>query len=180
VKIEVTVSGIDFEGGTLGRGTALYLRNGSNLTSVGTVTIDSSDIAYLAANDMLYDEVLHEIGHALGIGTTWSLFGLVSGNGYTGQYALQAYKELSGNASATFVPVESSGGSGTAGKHWSEAVFGNELMSAYATPEPRSLSVLTIASLRDLGYSVDYSQADPYTMPGHLMAGLTEEDDQVA
>jgi hypothetical protein len=166
VRIEVSVNGIDNAGGVLGRGTALYLRNGSNLTSVGTVRIDSSDVEYLATNGMLYDVVMHEIGHALGLGTTWSLFGLVSDGGYTGQYALQAYRDLSGDASATYVPIENDGSSGTAGKHWSEAVFGNELMTGFTSPGTRSpLSVMTIAALRDLGYSVDYAQADPYSLP---------------
>ena len=47
-----------------------------------------------------------------------------------------------------------SDGSGTAGVHWSEAVFGNELMTGYISGTPDPLSSLTIAALRDLGYSV--------------------------
>lgn len=59
----------------------------------------------------------------------------------------------------------STGGSGSAGKHWAEQVFGNELMTPRMTGLPNPLSTLTIAALRDLGYSVDYGQADSYSLP---------------
>jgi hypothetical protein len=124
----------------------------------------------MAPNGTLVNAVMHEMGNVLGIGSLWSLFGLESNGQHTGQYGLEAYRELSGDASATFVPVETGGGSGTAGKHWSEAVFGNELMTPVATSASLPLSKLTIAALRDLGYSVDYAQAEPYTMPGHAVA----------
>jgi hypothetical protein len=97
--------------------------------------------------------------------------GLKSGSQYTGHYALDAYRQLSGNGAASYVPLETSGGSGTAGVHWSEAVFGNELMTGYIAGTPAPLSSLTIAGLRDLGYSVNTGQAEPYVMPGHLTAG---------
>ena len=57
------------------------------------------------------------------------------------------------------------GPSGTAGKHWSEAIFGNELLTGFAEAAgvAMPLSILTIASLRDIG-SVDYTQAEPYNL----------------
>jgi len=171
VRIDVSVSGIDNAGGALAGGKPVYVRSSGGLTSYGTVTIDSSDIASMAANGTLMNAVMHEMGHVLGIGSLWSTFGLASNGQYTGQYGLEAYRELSGDASATFVPVETGGGSGTAGKHWSEAVFGNELMSPNMTGTSNPLSLLTIAALRDLGYTVDYAQADPYTLPGLAGAG---------
>ena len=39
----------------------------------------------------------------------------------------------------------------------------NELMTGYLSAGDNPLSRLSIATLQDLGYSVDYSQADPYT-----------------
>src|SRR5262245_11564710 len=69
-------------------------------------------------------------------------------------------------------PLETTGGSGTAFVHWSEAVFDNELMTGFAESPGVSmpLSIVTIGGLQDLGYTVDYSAADPYRLPGHLMA----------
>jgi len=67
------------------------------------------------------------------------------------------------------VPLETGGGSGTAGSHWSEAVFNTELMTGYndvgteAIPDP--LSALTVASLKDLGYVVSATPPiDPYSL----------------
>jgi len=60
-------------------------------------------------------------------------------------------------------PVETDFGSGAAGLHWDEECLVDELMTGKvdgATIFP--LSKLTIASLEDLGYNVDYSAADEY------------------
>ena len=50
--------------------------------------------------------------------------------------------------------------------HWRGTVFGNELMASNVDAQyPYFLSAITIQSLADLGYKVDPSQADPYTLP---------------
>ena len=70
------------------------------------------------------------------------------------------------------MPLETGGGPGTAGAHWSEAAFGNELMTGFISGIPDPLSTVTIGSLQDMGYTVNYSAADAYTLPGsHLAAG---------
>ena len=109
------------------------------------------------------------MGHILGIGTLWSSKGLKSGFTYTGSNALAEYRVLSGNSSALSIPLETGGGSGTAGVHWSEATFGNELMTGYVGSAPDPLSRMTIASLKDLGYSVNLGAADPYALAGHAV-----------
>jgi len=109
------------------------------------------------------------MGHVLGIGTLWSTMGLKNTfTTYGGTGAVEAFRQLSGNPGAGTVPLESSGGSGTAGVHWSESVFANELMTGFISGRPNPLSIMTIGALRDLGYSVNYGAADAYTMPGHL------------
>ena len=70
------------------------------------------------------------------------------------------------------VPLETGGGPGTAGSHRSEAVFGNELMTGYISGAPDPLSILTVATLQDVGYTVNYSAADFYSLPGHLVARI--------
>jgi hypothetical protein len=50
-------------------------------------------------------------------------------------------------------------------------VFGNELMTGFISGLPDPLSTVTIGSLQDMGYTVNYSMADSYTLPGHLAAG---------
>ena len=70
------------------------------------------------------------------------------------------------------VPLETGGGSGTALVHWSKSVFDNELMTGFveAAGVAMPLSIVTIGSLQDLGYTVDYNAADAYRLPGHLVA----------
>jgi hypothetical protein len=45
-------------------------------------------------------------------------------------------------------------------------MFGNELLTGFAEAAgvAMPLSILTIASLRDIGYSVDYTQAEAYNL----------------
>ena len=70
----------------------------------------------------------------------------------------------------TTPPVENLFGAGTAGAHWRESVFHAELMTGFIEVPgvQMPLSRITIASMKDLGYDVDYSQAD--TFVGHLIA----------
>jgi len=84
---------------------------------------------------------------------------------YVGQQGLAAYNAIT-SGTATGVPVENTGGSGTRDAHWRESVFGNELMTGFVGPGTNMpLSRLTVGSLADLGYSVNFAAADPYTLP---------------
>ena len=51
--------------------------------------------------------------------------------------------------------------------HWRSFVFDNELMTGVyrGTHEQRPLSQLTVALMEDIGYEVDYDQADEYAIP---------------
>jgi hypothetical protein len=171
LHITASVGGIDGPGGILGQANPEYYRVAGGQPITGFMTFDSADLAGMASNGTLLSVIEHEMGHVLGIGTMWSYDGLVSGSQYFGSHALLAYQLQSGNPSATSVPLETGGGPGTAGAHWSEAVFGNELMTGFIAGVPDPLSTVTIGSLQDMGYTVNYSAADPYTLPGHLVAG---------
>jgi hypothetical protein len=67
------------------------------------------------------------------------------------------------------VPVENTGGPGTADSHWRESVFGNELMTGTVN-EVNPLSRVTLGSMADLGYAVNLADADPYTLSPGLRA----------
>jgi hypothetical protein len=128
---------------------------------------------------LLYSVVLHEMGHILGIGTLWEDFGLLSGAGtsnpiFTGANATAQYNQIYGTT-ARGVPVEAGGGSGTADSHWRETVFTNELMTGWAGPGSNlPLSRVTVGSLADIGYTVNYAAADAYTPTSSgLSAGRT-------
>ena len=58
-----------------------------------------------------------------------------------------------------FIPVEQDGGSGTAGSHWDEETFGNELMTGYINEGQNYFTAMSAASFDDLGYVIrsDYA-----------------------
>lgn len=157
---------MDGPGGTLARsGPCLISGNtATGMPVAAQLIFDGSDIDSLASQ--LPGIATHELGHSLGIGTLWKMRGLVQGTGttdprYTGINALHEYAALGGSLGT--IPVENTGGTGTAGGHWREKTFGNELMTGYLNPGSNPLSRMSIGTLQDLGYTVDYAAADTYS-----------------
>jgi hypothetical protein len=177
VLIDASAAAIDGPGGVLGSAGPDTYRSGSLMPIHGTMQFDTADLAALEASGQLFATILHEMGHVLGIGTLWQARGLVTGVGtadprFTGAQATAAYDQIFGTT-ATSVPVENTGGSGTAGGHWRESVFGNELMTGYLDALPDPLSRVTVGALADFGYQVNFAAADSYAPPGGaaLVAG---------
>ena len=108
---------------------------------------------------------LHEMGHVLGFGAVvWEELGFLrnkhsnAGAHFNGPLAITAFNDAGGRYyRGRKVPVEQGGG------HWRKPVLGGELMVSGAGP---ALSAITIQSMADLGYGVDVTLADPYTLPG--------------
>jgi hypothetical protein len=129
------------------------------LPLTASMKLDSTDLKSASLSGTWDAIILHEMGHALGfVGSIFSQLGLTDNAGhFIGAQAVAAYGGL--------VPLEDTGGSGTAGSHWDEATFApngqpmsNELMTGYFVPgETTLLSDTTIGALADLGYTV----ADP-------------------
>ncbi|WP_395702720.1 pre-peptidase C-terminal domain-containing protein [Aquabacterium sp.] len=168
--IEAQISNIDGVGSILGQAGATAWRSSSDsgLAYRGMMQFDSADLAAMEADGTLESVILHEMGHVLGInGAMFRQKGLISGSNYIGANGVDAYRQVTGNLGLTAVPIETGGGSGTAGSHWSESVFHTELMTGYAeNAPPMPLSIITVGCLEDLGYQVNYAAADPYTLGG--------------
>lgn len=106
----------------------------------------------------------------LGIGPLWKVNGLIDQNQVPCPYKLDSaasreFQALSGCTGA--IPVEMSftrAGSNCA--HWQEYCLKSEMMTPTANAD-LPISRMTIASLEDLGYTVDYGAADNY-FPGRL------------
>ncbi len=184
--IDATVDVIDGPGSggrnILGQAGPDWVRLPSYLPVHGVMKFDSYDLSFMVGQGILDGVILHEMGHVLGIGTIWQLLGLRVGDasyyGFTGSHALAEYKAMSGNASATSVPVQPGSVGGSSGVHWSESVFQNELMTPSTGPgNVMPISRLTIASLADLGYTVDLAAAAPYSFPGPLGPGIVSIND---
>lgn len=118
---------------------------------------DSADAQHYVDTNQFGVIVLHEMLHGVGFGSIWSYLNLVSANTFVGANAEREYGVLLGTGTATPVPLEDTGGSGTAGSHWLESTFKNELMTGYINALPDPLSKMTVASLQDLGYTVNYN-----------------------
>lgn len=173
---------------TLGSSGPCFVRSGNGLTLLGGMRLNSDYLLLNLSPQQRTDVVLHEMGHALGFGTLWSgvpsipaLPVLLSGSTstsragnpiFTGAAALAQYVALGATGSPTSVPVENCGGSGTLNGHWREEGgvglgFGTELMTGYISAPAGSknpLSKVTIASMKDMGYTVDTTQADVYVL----------------
>jgi hypothetical protein len=136
---------------------------------------DTADLAQMESDGTLNDVITHEMGHVLGIGTIWSEKSLLEGAGtsnptFVGEQAMVEFGRLKGNgAGPTPVPVENTGGPGTQDSHWRESVFRNELMTGIVRSAGNPLSLMTVASLQDMGYAVDPSAAETFVLP-NLMA----------
>lgn len=176
LAIAVQIGDLDGPGGTLAQARPCLMRmdESGNFTtaSSGIVTIDLADLS----NDSDFVEtVTHEVGHVLGIGV-----GNLKGWGsneqdldtrdpfFTGTNTVDAFDELVGSDAYLDrgVPLANTGGQGTFGAHWREFNFDDELMTGVANAgvdDP--LSRISIAALEDIGYEVDLSAADDYSLP---------------
>ncbi len=142
----------------------------SNDLPVVSIMVLNTRYADTLSTARLGDVVQHEMFHALGFGTIWPDKLLLSGAGtaevaFTGAAALAAAKSDNGAPSSwTAVKVENTGGAGTVDAHWRESAFDDELMTGIIDDD-NPLSLTTIQSMADLGYSVDVAQAEAYTIP---------------
>ncbi|HEU4993600.1 MAG TPA: leishmanolysin-related zinc metalloendopeptidase [Gemmatimonadaceae bacterium] len=174
--IYASIAPIDGPNKVLARaGPCLGRQSGGNfMTAVGTMQFDSDDIATLTGAGSFQEVITHEMLHVLGFGVFWTspprAFLADTGTSdprYTGALARQGCVTIGGTVTcAASVPVEATGGTGTALSHWRETTFDNELMTGFIDASPNPLSAMTIGSLADLGYTINNAAADTYTIPG--------------
>ena len=141
-------------------------------------------------NSSVYYTLLHELGHLLGIGPLWILYGVLLYDDktedffYGGENGNREYKNLFPDLNVSYMPLENDGGAGTAIVHPEEGheegasknnryfngIFhpglDTELMTGWAERGEDvinlPLSRVTIGMIEDIGYSVDYDAADKF------------------
>ncbi|MEG4337391.1 S8 family serine peptidase [Microcoleus sp. D3_18_C2] len=167
INIKISTANIDGASGTQARTKIDFMRYGSMLPAQSLVQFDAADIAELERSGKLFSVVQHEFLHALGFGNLWEAKGLVNYAGtplaqYNGGKAVDAFKDLGGLTDAISLETE---GKGSAGFHWNEALFQDEVMTADLNFSGKAgnapISPVTIASLADLGYEVNLKGATP-------------------
>ena len=185
LRLYVQMTSIDGEEGLLGYAGPVFKRSPSQLPSLSVLVLDSDDLDDFTTV-AFQDLVSHEIGHALGFGTVWEDLDLLQNPSldsfgdpitpapdthFNGTRAIAAFNSAGGeNYTGAKVPVENEeGGAGTRDGHWRNSVIGpNELMDGFGNPaqtEHDPLSLITIESMADLGYTVDVTQAGTYMLP---------------
>ena len=190
ILIEVSVQDIElsFEGveqTILAISSVLDQRDGASgagaLPTYSRIVINSEEVGTLLNLD---EFVANTIGRALGFGALWEEFGIVrlidGVPTYTGPNGLRELDELSSRLNGVNA-LEDGATGGLAAEYWSEAIFDAELMtSRVETRRPEvgpgnpgipdnPISALTIAAMQDLGYTVNYDEADFFRLgPGAL------------
>jgi hypothetical protein len=159
IYIGAVIEPIDGKNGVLGSAGPRWVRGGTRVLT-GSMRFDEADIESMMASGIWTGVILHEMGHVLGIGTRWTNSGLYTDgeDEYVGTFAKREWANLGCSGK---LPVELDGGSGTAGGHWDEACLNQELMTGFVDSDMR-LSKITVASLEDMGYGVNYTAADSY------------------
>jgi len=185
--IYVRLAPIDGVGRILGSAGPCAIRRIDGVTvpipALGVINLDSEDLARLDA-PTLESLVLHEMAHVLGVGSLWRTVGLLrepslnfdgsevpgADTHFTGPLSIQTFDALGGASyPGQKVPVENTqGGRGTRDSHWRESVLRTELMTGFLSQGRNPLSRITTSSLRDLGYVVDETLADPFEVPAFV------------
>ncbi len=183
VRVAVEVVDIEGETGPFGSGGPCWIRRNS-MPIKGLITLNASRMEWMVDEGILEAVMLHELGHVLGVGTIWRNLGFLQNPSrpdcpecdtfFSGALAIEAFNNAGGSTyEGRKVPIES--GARLDDFHWRESVMGVELM----TPRLRRgdgdylnrLSAITIQSLADMGYLVDLSLADPYSLPSASARG---------
>jgi hypothetical protein len=168
---EISVSVQPLSANLLGFARTLQSRPGvGGLPFLGEMVMNS-----LYANQAgFYDTVVHELAHALGFNPTlWTSMGLFGGTladpRFTGVNATREFNQIFSRTDAG-VPLYEVGqpGDESYGAHWRDSVFGNEVMVSASDPNVtgQPISRITVASMQDIGYSVNIAAADRYVAGG--------------
>lgn len=174
--VVVDLRPIDGPGSILGSAGPCIVRRSSGLPVVGLARFDSDDLLALEGRGLLDAVIEHELLHVVGVGSLWEALGLVADPEtdphFVGPAARAAFLGQNGGGAyaGNAVPVEDSGGDGTAGVHWRDDVLGDELMTGWLSGGVQPLSLTTVMSLADLGYEVDPESAETFEVGSALRA----------
>ena len=164
----ISVTDIDGPGNALALTSVCRISSRDSLPILSDTYFDNADLDSMDANGTLQGVVLHEMGHALGFHPGTYVPKGLSGGGtgdpfFSGVTARSEFAKHGAWYTGVTVPLENSRGIGPLDPHWRASVFGDELMISFVGRGLKSpLSSITLGFFQDIGYSVDFSVADPY------------------
>ena len=158
--VRLYVGRLPDDAGVLGTGGPIYVRQ-TYLPILGFIRFHEDSFTH-----HLKDVAVHEIAHALGFNVfVWYGLDLVD--------IEDPDPHFKGMAARSAFDVE--GGWKYEGKkvplapdftHWRESVFGDEVMTPYLDWDNGIFSATTLHSMGDIGYRVDPSQSQAFSLPG--------------
>ena len=153
----------------------------TRLPAVSRIKIDETYYNNSLSDDLFKSIILHEMAHALGFSANavvWRHYlrdrsdydqigDEIPASHFLGLLAISAFNAAGGaDYAGAKVPVEDGSTRLTSASdrhHWRESVLRDELMTPIA--ESALISAITIQAMADIGYVVDVTQADTYTLP---------------
>lgn len=156
------------------------------MPNYGRVMINTNQLDYMVSTNSLETVIIHELGHVLGIGTLWRREGsqLISPSlGHCGNPSLDPGVPRTYGGERGVAEYRALGAAGEPQVddycgHWHEARFGDEVLTPVIRINQNGnnhqpLSRMTLGALEDLGYVVDHTAADAYSLP---LPGLRVEE----
>jgi hypothetical protein len=167
----------DGVGGNLGAAGPLA-EDGSGIPRISFFNIDRADLADMEEQGQLYKFAVFAIGRSLGLGTSnawrqWLIQDPMTMQVYFAGPTATAAHDLIFGPNGFGVPVGPFGGF----SYWEEGLFGDEILTPgnFDVMDQAPISIVTIGSLADMGYAVDFDAADIYMgfpMPGPMPSPL--------
>lgn len=169
LNITINVDGTQFNNNTTyAKATnSAFTSTNSIQIATGTIWVNPNSSTLSLGNSDFGKIMRHEMGHVLGIGTSWKPytnglgFNLVNSSTdfYTGKYGREGLGLIDGTRVAKDVKVN------TGEDHWDESINALETMTPFFDAgEDSYLSKLTINALRDLGWEVNVEKDDSFTV----------------
>ena len=137
------------DSGVIGQGGYIYTRD-NGMPISGFIRVDPDEVEPARLGGYFNGLLLHELGHALGIGTT-----AACPSDSMSTNANLEYQRIS--QCSTIIPMDQPGCA-----HYSEECLASELMSPVADFGDNPLSRITVGWANDIGYEVNYDAADPF------------------
>ena len=163
-------------------------RDGANgwlgMPEVGAIVLDEADIGTLESDGVLEAVVTREMARAMGFDR-----GLWNEHGFLQDPSLPESPDADTHMNAPLVvaafnaaggagyagakaPLESGAMEGVSDQYWRAIVFGDEVMTPFVTGDSQPLSRITLEALYEVGYELDVTMADAFTLPGSGAAAM--------